>query len=126
MQHGVREAALVFVGGAVGSLARYPVALALPGAWATFAVNVLGSFLLGWLLGSAPSRSRRLLLGTGALGGFTTYSAFAVDVVALGAVSGPVLGLGFGLGQVAFGLVAALLGFAVADAVRAHRAGGTT
>ena len=97
----------------------------------TLVINVVGCLVIGFLAGVSDGReafgpTARGFLFVGLLGGFTTYSAFAVDVVALGAVSGPVLGLGFGLGQVAFGLVAALLGFAVADAVRAHRAGGTT
>ena len=111
----------VFVGGAVGSLARHLLGLALPGLWPVLVVNVLGSFALGLLLGSRPEPGRRLLLGTGFLGGFTTYSAFAVDVVGAGAAGGPVLGLVMGAGQAALGVVAALLGFAVADAADARR-----
>ncbi len=126
----MRGVALVFTGGALGSLTRYLVALALPGLWPVFVVNTVGSFLLGWLLGSlrrepafpAPTArvpradSLRLLLGTGFLGGFTTYSAFALDAVGLGLVGGPVLSLAMAAGSVTFGLVAALLGFAVAEA----------
>lgn len=111
---------LVFAGGAAGSLVRYLVGVALPALWPVFVVNVLGSLMLGLLLGSAPSRSVRLLIGTGFLGGFTTYSAFAVEVASLGVVGGPVIGLAFGLGQAAFGAVAALLGFALADVRRAR------
>ena len=128
----MRSIALVFVGGALGSLARYALAEALPGLWPVFVVNTVGSVLLGLLLGSlrpepafpAPrarvprAESLRLLLGTGFLGGFTTYSAFALDAVGLGMVGGPVLGLLYAAGSVAFGLVAALLGFAVAGARR--------
>ena len=131
----MRGAALVFVGGALGSLARYGLALALPGLWATWTVNIVGSFALGALLGLLrrqpafppptarvpDAHSLRLLLGTGFLGGFTTYSAFAHDVVSLGFVAGPVLGLAAGAFQVAMGLVAALLGFAVADTRRSGR-----
>lgn len=136
----MRSIALVFVGGALGSLARYALAEALPGLWPVFVVNTVGSFLLGVLLGSlrrgrrrearpqpaqnaprarVPSAdSLRLLLGTGFLGGFTTYSAFALDAVGLGMVGGPVLGPLYAAGSVAFGLVAALLGFGVAGARR--------
>lgn len=117
----MRGAALVFVGGALGSLARYGLALALPGLWATWTVNIVGSFALGLLLGRRPAQPLRLLLGTGFLGGFTTYSAFAHDMVSLGFVAGPVLGLAAGALQIAMGLVAALLGFAVADTRRSGR-----
>ncbi len=79
-----RSAALVLVGGATGTLARHGVAGAWPDPgtwpWPTFAVNIVGSLLLGLLVArSVPSDPRRLLLGTGVLGGFTTYSAFAVE-----------------------------------------------
>lgn len=127
----MRPVALVFVGGALGSLTRYALALALPGLWPVFVVNTVGSFALGLLLGLLPRRepafsaptarvfrtdSLRLLLGTGFLGGFTTYSALALDAVQLSLVGGPFLAFGFAAGSVAFGLVAALLGFAVAEA----------
>ena len=117
----MRGVGLVFAGGAAGSLSRYLIGLALPGLWPVALVNVLGSFALGLLLGSSPSRERRLLLGTGFLGGFTTYSALALQAVQVGVLGGPALGLAFGSGQVALGLLAALLGFAVADAVGARR-----
>ena len=82
---------LVFAGGALGTLSRYLLSLVIP-AWnglpvPTFVINVTGAFLLGFLLvaltHSGPDRgarrSLRLFLGTGFLGGYTTYSAFAVD-----------------------------------------------
>ena len=86
---------LVAAGGAVGTAARYATALALPplGAVpvATIAVNLVGAFLLGLLLASLARRgpddggrlTLRLFLGTGVLGGFTTYSTFSLDTVAL-------------------------------------------
>ena len=79
---------LISAGGAVGTAARYALSVALARAlgpalpYGTFAVNVLGSFLLGVVvqasLGPAPllSPTARLVLGTGVMGGFTTYSAF--------------------------------------------------
>lgn len=57
--------------------------------WATLAVNAVGSvlmgFLAGWLVrqGSAESEQLRLLLGVGLLGGFTTFSAFSLEMVML-------------------------------------------
>jgi CrcB protein len=93
----VKEALAVMAGGALGSLARWGVALwfatqpwseKFP--WATLAVNVAGSFLIGFLaelmiedgpffLGSGV----RALLLVGILGGFTTFSAFSLQTLAL-------------------------------------------
>ena len=84
--------AAVAAGGVGGSLGRYAVSLALPPGlgfpWATFLVNVSGSFAMGLLvawLDARPGAHRlaRPLLGVGVLGGWTTFSAFAVDVVRL-------------------------------------------
>ncbi len=84
---------LVMLGGAAGSALRYWVGTLLPTApgvfpLPTFLVNVAGSFVLGLLVGHgmvarAPAPSMHLLLGTGFCGGFTTYSAFAVESVTL-------------------------------------------
>lgn len=85
---------LVALGGAVGSVCRYLVAvgaLRLMGPsfpWGTLAVNVAGSFAIGILAELIVARfgasaELRLLLITGFLGGFTTFSAFALDAVTL-------------------------------------------
>lgn len=83
----------VAVGGAVGSVARYLVALgaarwlgtAFP--YGTLAVNVVGcaivAFVLGAALENAISPALRLALTTGFCGGFTTYSAFNYEVIRL-------------------------------------------
>ena len=83
--------ALVFAGGAAGTLCRWAVGEALParGGWPlpTLLINLAGAFALGVLLESLARRgpdagARRLVrlgVGTGFLGGFTTYSAFALD-----------------------------------------------
>ena len=90
-----RSLALVGLGGALGTAGRYgvteqvPLLPAVPAG--TLLVNVVGAFLLGLLLerllrGGADTGSRldlRLLLGTGVLGGFTTYSSLALDAVTL-------------------------------------------
>lgn len=77
----VPAAAAVAVGGAAGALARWGVGvLAPPGPWPTFTINVVGCLLIGVLIARAPEASiARPLLGTGVLGGFTTFSGYAVD-----------------------------------------------
>ncbi|WP_137283930.1 fluoride efflux transporter FluC [Halorussus salinisoli] len=81
---------LVAVGGFAGAVLRHVVAVALPGGfpWGTLAVNVGGSFALGVLLYEAKLAGRlgaetRLVLGTGFLSSFTTYSTFALQTSAL-------------------------------------------
>ena len=88
----------VALGGAIGSVLRYqagrwttwwlgPQAVtAFP--WATLGVNALGSVLMGllagWLARQGPGGDQfRLLLGVGVLGGFTTFSAFSLELVVL-------------------------------------------
>ncbi len=83
--------ALVGVGGAAGTGCRSALSAVIPvvGRWPTdiFVINLVGAFVLGWLVETLASRgpdegrrrSLRLLLGTGFCGGFTTYSALAVD-----------------------------------------------
>ncbi|GAA1174966.1 CrcB family protein [Ornithinimicrobium humiphilum] len=86
----------VALGGAVGSLLRWGVEGVLPAAEgglpvATLLVNVVGSLLIGalavLLAGPSVEASRRAFWTTGLLGGFTTFSTFAVQVAALGAVA---------------------------------------
>jgi CrcB protein len=82
----------VALGGALGALARHGAGLvaarlAVPGfPWATLAVNVAGSFLIGflwiWLAARGAERLSPLLM-TGFLGGFTTFSAFSLDALRL-------------------------------------------
>jgi CrcB protein len=86
---------LVAVGGAAGAVARYLIGLqtlrVFGAAWpyGTLAVNVLGGFLMGALAGllairGGPDQEKlRLLLGVGVLGGFTTFSAYSLEVVAM-------------------------------------------
>ena len=83
---------LVAAGGAVGSTLRYLLGVqalrSLGGGWpyGTLAANVLGGLLMGvlagWLAlrGGADQERWRLLLGVGVLGGFTTFSAYSLEV----------------------------------------------
>lgn len=79
---------LAGLGGALGSILRAALGLALPFPVATLAVNVLGSFAIGLLAvplllaGNRPHPSAPFLV-TGVLGGFTTFSAFSLDTLRL-------------------------------------------
>jgi len=75
--------AWVAVAGAAGVTARYAVGLLTPSLWATLAVNVLGSLLLGLLVevGRDLPDAVRTAVGVGFLGGFTTFSTFSVQAV---------------------------------------------
>jgi fluoride exporter len=90
----VQELLFVAIGGAVGSVARVLTSgfalrmlpAGLP--WGTVAVNVIGSFVFGVIVGLASNRggvtaNERALLLSGLLGGFTTFSAFSFDTVEL-------------------------------------------
>jgi len=73
----------VALGAASGAPIRYLVGLWLDRRlhWGTLAVNLVGSFVLGVLVGAAVEGRWFALLGTGFCGGLTTYSAFAVQTV---------------------------------------------
>ena len=77
--------AFVGVGGAIGAVLRYMIGEWLPDGfpWGTLAVNLLGSLLLGIIVGMSLSAEMGLLLGTGIMGAFTTMSAYSVDLVEL-------------------------------------------
>lgn len=103
--------ALVALGGFVGSLTRYGVVLLAPGLGGTFLVNVTGSFALGWVFYTSATTDRispraRLLVATGFLSSYTTYSMFAFETVDVSITWG-LLNV---LGSYACGFAAAILG----------------
>ncbi|ALJ22129.1 fluoride efflux transporter FluC [Microbacterium sp. No. 7] len=112
---------LVMAGGAIGVAAR--AALTLPFAPAlapaiTMGINIAGSLLLGVIVGWLDDRHPRLrmFLGTGIMGGFTTYSAFAVYSASGGdVVSALALTLVSVLGGVLAALVGLMIGRRIAD-----------
>ena len=118
---------LAAVGGVLGALARWAVTGALPSSptgwpWATLLVNLSGCLLLGVLFAVLAARFPdadwpRPLLAVGLLGGYTTYSAFAVEVVRL-AESGALVTAGaYGVASVVGGVAAVAAGTLAAHAV---------
>lgn len=85
----MKQLALVFVGGGFGSVLRYLIGKFLNNAetgipYGTFLANILGSLLIGIILGLAAknetlSQHQTLFLATGFCGGFTTFSSFAYE-----------------------------------------------
>ena len=127
---------LVALGGALGTGIREALALAWPapagGLPVTIlAINLVGAFVLGTLLEAlarrGPDEGRRrgirLLVGTGVLGGFTTYSALATDTAVL---TGSALGLALAYAalSIAVGAVASLAGIATGGALHRRMVGG--
>lgn len=118
--HRVEPLVLVAFGGFAGATCRYLVDLAAPVGfpWGTLAVNVVGSFLLGVLLYEsrlvgALSAETRLVVGTGFLSSFTTYSTFAVETATLD----PTLAVLNVAANYALGLLAVLAGRLLARVV---------
>lgn len=114
----------IALGGAVGSVSRHFVgaaALRLFGSGfpvGTITVNVLGSFVMGVLAALfafrwSGSETARLLLTTGFLGGFTTFSAFSLDVALLWERGEVGLTLAYTLGSVALSILALFAGLAL-------------
>ena len=116
----------VAVGGAIGAIGRYAVGLLLPHAsgtfpWATFTVNVTGALAIGLLVGwlsvqYAPPPLLRPFVGVGILGGWTTFSALAVDAVGLARDGHDALALGYVTATFVVGTL--LVGAGVAAAQR--------
>jgi len=116
------ELLLVFAGGSAGTGSRLALSLALPQTGSLpvtiLLINLSGAFALGWLLAAlsargpetGPRKKLRLLLGTGFMGGFTTYSALATDTMLLFTHGAVATGLGYGLGTVLLGALAAWCG----------------
>ena len=119
---------IVFVGAGLGGALRHAVnvaAVRLLGSgfpFGTLIVNVLGSFLIGLLAGYFAFRPEvgqhlRLFLTTGLLGGFTTFSAFSLDVALLVERNAYGLAAGYVAGSVALSLAGLFLGLGL---FRAH------
>jgi CrcB protein len=114
-----RQLAAVSAGGVVGALARYGVQSALPGSpWVTLAINVSGCLLIGVLMVLIlevwpPHPLLRPFLGTGVLGGYTTFSTYIVDIQHLLAGGAVATAVGYLLGTLLAALAAVYAGIAL-------------
>ena len=110
----LRTLGYVVLGGTIGVLARAAIIVpigddaAIP--WVTLAINAVGSLLLGVVVGRLGERRPhvRAFLGTGVLGGFTTYSSFAVGTAAW--ITSPWLAIGLAAASVTAGVAGAIAG----------------
>ncbi|BDA84771.1 putative fluoride ion transporter CrcB [Aureimonas sp. SA4125] len=116
----LKQILLVAAGGAAGSALRHLVVVGctrlfgMSFPWGTMTVNIAGSFAMGVLIEVLARRfdmsmELRLLLATGFLGGFTTFSSFSLDAVSLFERGYALLALAYVLGSVLTG-IAALVG----------------
>lgn len=119
-------AAWIAMGGALGTLFRYWINLlvtayageAMP--WGTFGINISGSFIIGLIAGLTEPGGRlmlspelRLFLIVGFCGGYTTFSSFSLQTLALLQAGEPVRAAGNVVGSVILCLVAVWLGYAL-------------
>ena len=125
---------LIVLGGAVGTTLRAALETAYPSAvgswpWATFVINVTGAFLLAVVLETLSvlgpdegwSRRVRLGVGTGLLGGFTTYSTFMVEAARLGRAGEYVTTLAYVAASILLGVAAAWAGMSLVSALHRRR-----
>ena len=122
------QALLVAVGGAIGSVLRYYVgqwALRLAGPafpWGTLTVNIVGCFVIGVFTEMIIRRfdaspELRLLLITGFLGGFTTFSAFSLDAISLFERGAVVPGAAYIVASVGLSMAGVTAGLALMRAI---------
>lgn len=119
---------LVMLGGAFGSAARYLTGKLTLGwfgpdyPWGTLAVNLIGGFLMGLLAGTLAKIGQggeqwRLLIGVGVLGGYTTFSAFTLDLMNMVERGDWGLGLGYIFASVLGSALALFAGLSILRAI---------
>ena len=118
---------LVMSGGAIGAGLRFGLSQALPYSgqgwpWSTFAANIFGGLAMGilvaWVLkGDNSAEPLRLFVGVGVLGGFTTFSAFSLEMARMIEQGQTGLAAGYALASVFLALVALIAGMTAAKAL---------
>jgi len=111
---------MVGLAGAAGAIARYGVSRAIgvrTFPWATLSINVVGSFLLGFVL-AGPGTARwsttvTTAVGVGFLGAFTTFSTFTYETDELLRESRPAIAVAYVVSSLALGLVAGAVGYVI-------------
>ena len=120
----IRNLILVALGGAIGSVCRYLLSgmnmASWP--WGTFAVNIIGSLIIGLMMGlvskGVVSPEMKLLLVTGFCGGFTTFSTFANESFSM-MKAGDVLQMALYVGaSVVIGILAVWAGMAMSESIK--------
>jgi CrcB protein len=117
--------AVVAIGGALGAISRYAVSLLVARFWtsnfplATFLINVSGSLIIGFFATFAAERSAldplwRLLVATGFVGAYTTFSTFEYETYRLAEAGATIMALGYVAGSVIAGFVGVQLGVILA------------
>ncbi len=127
----MKDLLAIMLGGGIGSVCRYLVSTGLNKrfgssfAWGTMTVNLLGCLLIGFLVGlvdrSMLPKEYRLILVTGFLGGFTTFSSFALESIGMfreKAIGAGILNVGV---NVILGLALTLAGLALAGAALSRK-----
>jgi fluoride exporter len=126
----LRNAVVIVIGGMLGTSVRLVLETTFGTTpaqwpWTTFGINVVGSFALGALLELLATnddtgwrRSVRLGVGTGILGGFTTYSTFSVETVELLRDGAWFAGLGYAVASLIAGVSAAIAAMLIVRAFR--------
>lgn len=123
-----QELAAIFAGGAVGAIARVWIGRHFATAddswpWATFTINITGSFALAYFATRLQERLplstyRRPLLGTGFCGAYTTFSTMQVEILGLIEAHRYGLAAGYAFGSIAAGLAAIWLATAIVRRAR--------
>jgi len=127
-----RQLLAIFVGGALGTLARAGLSEAIPHVptawpWSTFVVNVLACILLGYFVTRLQERLplssyRRPLWGTGLCGGLSTFSTMQVEIVHMLQAKAYILACGYAVTSIAVGYLAIHLTTGLVRRVRLVRA----
>lgn len=127
----MKDLLAIMLGGGIGSVCRYLVSTGLNKrfggsfAWGTMTVNLIGCLLIGFLVGlvdrSILPKEYRLILVTGFLGGFTTFSSFALESIGMfreKAIGAGILNVGV---NVILGFALTLAGLALAGAILSRK-----